>query len=59
MRQRHGWRVDDESDEQLEEVTRVGVDDEKYMLEEDLRSSKEWWTRGCHRSKMWRTTSCS
>ena len=33
-----GGEVDDDSDEQLEEVTRLGGDVEKYRPEEDLRS---------------------
>ena len=33
-----GGEVDDDSDEQLEEVTRLGGDVEKYRPEEDVRS---------------------
>ena len=33
-----GGEIDDDSDEQLEEVTRLGCDVEKYRPEEDLRS---------------------
>ena len=33
-----GGEIDDESDEQLEDVTRLGGDVEKYRPEEDLRS---------------------
>ena len=33
-----GGEVDDDSDEELEEVTRLGGDEEKYRPEEDMRS---------------------